>query len=163
MSQASCIALLRFIGVLFIGISSISMSWAAIDTYEFSSDQQRERFQLLTEELRCPKCQNQNIADSNAPIAVDLRRKIYTMLQAGEPDEAIIDFMQSRYGDFVLYNPPWDHRTWLLWSLPFILLGVGLTVLGRLLWRRRSQAQPQALSEEEKAALTAILKESEKS
>ncbi|MBU2707087.1 cytochrome c-type biogenesis protein CcmH [Zooshikella marina] len=157
------IALLRLTGVLLIYVSSTSLSWAAIDTYEFSSDQQRERFQVLTEELRCPKCQNQNIADSNAPIAVDLRRKIYTMLQAGESDKTIIDFMQSRYGDFVLYNPPWDRRTWLLWSLPFILLMVGLFVLGRLLWRRHSQPQPQALSEAEKAALNAILKESEKS
>ncbi|MBU2712521.1 cytochrome c-type biogenesis protein [Zooshikella harenae] len=163
MSQATWSNVLKFISVLFICTSLVSLSWAAIDTYEFSSDQQRERFQVLTEELRCPKCQNQNIADSNAPIAVDLRRKIYTMLQVGESDKAIIDFMQSRYGDFVLYNPPWDHRTWLLWSLPFILLTVGLLVLGHLLWRRRSQAQPQALSEEEKAALTVILKESEKS
>ena len=123
---------------------------------------ERERFRSLTEELRCPKCQNQNIADSNAPIATDLRREIYRMLDDGRSDKEIVDFLVMRYGDFVMYKPPLDSRTWLLWYGPFGLLGLGAIVLCVLVLRRRKveKAPAQvALSKAERERLDALLKE----
>jgi len=102
---------------------------AAIDTYEFQDDKTRERFQQLTEELRCPKCQNQNLADSNSPIAKDLRHEVYRMLDEGQSDNDIADFMVARYGEFVLYKPRKDLSTYLLWYGPFVLLALGLVVI----------------------------------
>ncbi|MDI3322853.1 cytochrome c-type biogenesis protein CcmH [Pontibacterium granulatum] len=102
---------------------------AAIDTYEFKDDETRQRFQHLTEELRCPKCQNQNLADSNSPIAKDLRHEVYRMLGEGETDQQIADFMVARYGEFVLYKPRKDLSTYLLWYGPFALLLVGVVVV----------------------------------
>ena len=107
-----------------VGLGLVGVARAAIDTYEFKDEVERERFRSLTEELRCPKCQNQNIADSNAPIATDLRREIYRMLDDGRSDKEIVDFLVMRYGDFVMYKPPLDSRTWLLWYGPFGLLGL---------------------------------------
>jgi len=115
-------------------------SQAAIDAYEFSDEQNEKRFQQLTNELRCPKCQNQNIADSDAPLAADLRREVYRMLEQGEPDENIIDFMVTRYGDFVLYRPRVNEVTWLLWYGPFILLGIGLLTVVLISRNRRQSA-----------------------
>ena len=140
----------------------IDVARAAIDTYEFKDEVERERFRSLTEELRCPKCQNQNIADSNAPIATDLRREIYRMLDEGRSDKEIVDFLVMRYGDFVMYKPPLDSRTWLLWYGPFGLLGLGAVVLCVLVLRRRKveRAPAQvALSAAERERLDALLKE----
>jgi cytochrome c-type biogenesis protein CcmH len=134
---------------------------AAIDTYEFKDEAARERYRTLTEELRCPKCQNQNIADSDAPIAMDLRREIYRMLEEGRSNEEIVDFLVARYGDFVRYNPPVDARTWLLWYGPWLLLGGGLGVLALIVLRRRRPAasgQGADLSAEERARLEQLLK-----
>lgn len=134
---------------------------AAIDTYEFADEAQRERFRELTKELRCPKCQNQDIADSNAPIAADLRREIHRMLGEGRSDQEIVDFMVDRYGDFVRYKPPVTARTFLLWYGPALLLGAGLVVLGTIvLRRRRVENAPVAarLSDQERARLDALLK-----
>ena len=99
---------------------------AAIDAYDFDSEGQRQRYLEFTRELRCPKCQNQNLADSNAPIAADLRRELHRLLVEGRTDPEIVDFMVSRYGDYVLYNPPVERRTWLLWLAPLAMLGGGL-------------------------------------
>jgi len=135
---------------------------AAIDTFEFASEAERQRYRNLIEELRCPKCQNQNIADSNAPIATDLRREIYRMLDEGRSDKEIVDFLVMRYGDFVMYKPPLDSRTWLLWYGPFGLLGLGAVVLCVLVLRRRKveRAPAQvALSAAERERLDALLKE----
>src|SRR5690606_30584825 len=98
-----------------LGLALWGSAQAAIDTYEFGSDSERARFRQLTEELRCPKCQNQNIADSNAPIATDLRREIFRMLEEGKSDDEIVDYLVDRYGDFVRYKPPVNARTLLLW------------------------------------------------
>src|SRR5690554_8220384 len=81
------------------------LALAAIDTYEFDIEEQRQRFYQLSSELRCPKCQNQNIADSDAPIAMDLRREVYRMLNEGKDNEEIVDFLVARYGEFVRYKP----------------------------------------------------------
>nr|WP_010322310.1 cytochrome c-type biogenesis protein [Marinobacterium stanieri] len=117
---------------------------AAIDAYEFSNESNEERFHELTGELRCPKCQNQNIADSDAPLAADLRREVHRMVEEGEPDASIIDFMVTRYGEFVLYRPRVTATTWLLWYGPFVLLGIGLLVVFMISRNRRNR---QTLSE----------------
>ena len=145
-----------------VGLGLVGAARAAIDTYEFKDEVERERFRSLTEELRCPKCQNQNIADSNAPIATDLRREIYRMLDDGRSDKEIVDFLVMRYGDFVMYKSPLDSRTWLLWYGPFGLLGLGAVVLCVLVLRRRKveRAPAQvALSAAERERLDALLKE----
>lgn len=117
---------------------------ATIDAYEFSEPKNEERFHQLTNELRCPKCQNQNISDSDAPLAADLRREVYRMLEDGEPNEEIIDFMVTRYGEFVLYRPRVNETTWLLWYGPFVLLGIGALVVV-LISRNRRQADKTAV------------------
>ena len=145
-----------------LGLCLAGAAHAAIDTYEFRDEVERERFRSLTAELRCPKCQNQNIADSDAPIATDLRREIYRMLDDGRSDKEIVDFLVMRYGDFVMYRPPLDSRTWLLWYGPFGLLGLGAIALGVLVLRRRKvEAAPEqaVLSSAERERLDALLKE----
>lgn len=111
-------------------LASMSVgSLAAIDVYQFQNESDRARFQHLTAELRCPKCQNQNIADSNAPIAQDLRNKIQLMLTEQKTDQDIINYMIDRYGDFVLYQPRVDRKTYVLWFGPAVLLLVGICVV----------------------------------
>ncbi|MBP8262983.1 MAG: cytochrome c-type biogenesis protein CcmH [Pseudomonas sp.] len=133
---------------------------AAIDTYEFRNDHERERFRELTSELRCPKCQNQNIADSDAPIAMDLRREIFRMFGEGKRNDEIISYLVDRYGDFVLYRPPLNSSTALLWFGPGVLLVGGLLVLLLIVRRRRPQGQAASqaqLDAAEQARLQALL------
>jgi cytochrome c-type biogenesis protein CcmH len=121
-----------------------------------------KRLQHLSEELRCLVCQNQNIADSNAELAQDLRREIRGMIQAGKSDKEIIDFMVVRYGDFVLYRPPVKGITLLLWGGPIALLLLGLFVLQRYLRQRaRRMADDRPLSAAEAGRAEALLKEGE--
>jgi len=91
----------------------------------FSSQDEEKRYNELTLELRCLVCQNQNLADSDAPLAQDLRQEIYDMMQAGQSNDQIKTFMVDRYGDFVLYRPPMQGNTLALWSIPGILLLIG--------------------------------------
>jgi len=131
---------------------------AAIDAYEFKNEAERERYRTLVEELRCPKCQNQNIADSNAPIAMDLRREIYRMLEEGQSNEQIVEYLVARYGDFVRYKPPVNAKTVVLWYGPIVLLFIGFGVLAFMLMRRRrSAAASSTLSEAERARLATLL------
>lgn len=154
----------RLLSAALLGLTLSLGAQAAIDTYEFNDEAARARYRTLTEELRCPKCQNQNIADSDAPIAMDLRREIHRMLGEGKSDEEIVDFLVARYGDFVRYNPPVNARTWLLWYGPWILLGAGLGVLALIVLRRRrppASGQGADLSAEERARLDQLLKSSD--
>jgi len=143
--------------VLALGLAGVAH--AAIDTYEFANDAERERFRDLTKELRCPKCQNQDIADSNAPIATDLRREIFRMLGEGKDDQQIIDFMVDRYGDFVRYKPALNAKTALLWFGPAGLLLTGLVVMAVIVRRRRAAPTDgsDALSPEERKRLDHLL------
>jgi len=133
---------------------------AVIETYDFSDSKLEARYQLLSEELRCPKCQNQNIADSNAPISQDLRRLLHQQLETGATDEEILEFMVARYGEFVRYRPPFNAVTAVLWLAPVILLLAGLAGLLLLLRGRRQESA--ALTAEDQAQLTALLKTPEK-
>lgn len=150
----------RLLIACLLGLSLAGVARAAIDTYEFRDETERERFRTLTEELRCPKCQNQNIADSNAPIATDLRREIYRMLEEGKSNGDIVDYLVMRYGDFVRYKPPVDARTYLLWFGPGALLLGGLVLLGVLVTRRRrveNSPEQAALSRLEAEQLNTLL------
>lgn len=133
-------------------------AWADIDAYPFDSLAQEQRFRQLVEEFRCPKCQNQNLADSNAPLAKDLRHIIYTKVKANESDAAIAQFLQERYGDFVLYRPPLKASTVLLWFGPALALLLALFGLWRW-WRQRPAMASGPLSAQEQARLNALLEE----
>src|SRR5690606_36042664 len=124
------------------------------------SEAERQRFRDLTFELRCPKCQNQNIADSDAPIAMDMRREIHRMLEDGQSDGQIVGYLVDRYGDFVRYKPPVELRTLLLWYGPWALLGGGLLALVVIVVRRRkveNAPQNALLSAEEQERLSQLL------
>ena len=110
---------------------SVSLSLhAAIETYQFDSPEQEARFRQLGFELRCPKCQNQAIGDSDAEISGDLRAEVYRMLKDGATDDEIKEFMVARYGRYVLYNPPLDKHTLILWFGPACLLILGGIFVG---------------------------------
>ncbi|HSA60768.1 MAG TPA: cytochrome c-type biogenesis protein [Nitrospiraceae bacterium] len=116
------------------------------------------RLKHLAVELRCLVCQNQTLADSNAPLAEDLRREVREMIAKNMSDEEIIDFLVQRYGDFVLYRPPWKATTTLLWVGPFLLLGAGAAALVVAL-RRRAQRQPveMPVTDEERRRVEQLL------
>lgn len=131
-------------------------AWAVIDghKYPFDDVESAARFEQLSEDLRCPKCQNQNLADSNSPVAADLRDKVYELMQEGQSDTEIVDYLVARYGDFVRYKPPFRLDTFLLWAGPAILFGFGLLLIIGL---RRQQKQPTAeLTVDEQARLDEI-------
>ena len=112
----------------------------AEEPLKFESDEQEVRFTDLTRELRCLVCQNQNLADSDAPLAHDLRKEVYRMMQDGSSNEQIKTFLVERYGDFVLYRPPVKNNTMALWLLPAGLLSVGAVIV--VLAVRRQSRQP---------------------
>ena len=135
-------------------------SFGAIEIYEFKSAEDEARYQALIEELRCPKCQNQNLAGSDAPIAVDLKNQTYQMINDGRSDTEIRAYMFERYGDFISYKPPVRPSTWILWLFPPILLIVSL--IGWLLYaakqKQKISEQVDILSDSEEAQLRDILK-----
>ncbi|CAI8840733.1 Cytochrome c-type biogenesis protein CcmH [Pseudomonas chlororaphis] len=149
----------RWLAAAVLGLSIAGVAHAAIDTYEFANDAERERFRELTKELRCPKCQNQDIADSNAPIAADLRKEIFRMLGEGKDNQQIIDFMVDRYGDFVRYKPTLTGKTALLWFGPAGLLLGGVVIIAVIVRRRRVERSdsPSTLSAEERQRLDQLL------
>lgn len=119
---------------------------------EFDTPAQEEQYQTLIRELRCTVCQNQSLVDSNADLARDLRRNIYQMIRQGQEQEEITAYMVSRYGDFVLYRPPVQANTYLLWFGPFLFLLAGMLVLVAVVGRQR-RAADAGLTPEERARL----------
>lgn len=115
------------------------------------------RYHALIAELRCLVCQNQSIAESNAPLAADLREQVRTQIAAGRSDAEIVEFLTARYGDFVLYRPPFTLRTWLLWIGPFALLGAAALVAAFFI--RRSHQAARAPAAVDPATLKQLLDE----
>jgi cytochrome c-type biogenesis protein CcmH len=141
---------MRLIFTLLLCLASLAQ--ATVEVREFDSPEQEARYKHLIEILRCTVCQNQNIAESNADLAGDLRRKTYQMLQAGKSDEEILDYMVDRYGDFVLYRPPFRLSTSILWVGPFALLGIGLLVVLRVVRGKKGRARAVLTPEQQRRA-----------
>lgn len=136
---------------------------SAIDVYEFKSEIDRKRYQSFVDEMRCPKCQNQNLSGSDSPIATDLRREVYLMIEAGKSDKEIVDFMVERYGEFILYRPRLTSSTIFLWGAPVLLLIAGIILLLLIVRKRRTAESASAeisLSADEQARLAGLLKTS---
>lgn len=129
-------------------------AWANNAQYTFETDAQERQFRQLINELRCPKCQNQTIADSDAPLALDLRERVYQMTMEGQSREEIIEFMRARYGDFVHYKPPMTATTLVLWVGPGLVLLIGLATI---LMLTRKQRKDVSWNVEEQARLDALL------
>ena len=146
------------VATLCIALGSLRASAAgAIDAFAFDKPADQARYEKLIEEFRCPKCLNTNLAGSDAPIAADLRAAIYRKVLAGESDAAIRDYLQSRYGDFVLYDPPVRAGTIALWLVPAGLLVVGAIAIG--LTARRARRAQAALDVGDAERLRALLEE----
>jgi len=129
---------------------------AAIEVREFDDPVLEQRYRSLTASLRCPTCENQAINDSDAPVSGDMRDRVYLLLHEGVSDIEIRDHMVQRFGDYVLYNPRLEGRTFLLWGLPAALVVLG-GLLVMLIVRSRRNASAQALSAEERARLQALI------
>ncbi|WP_105263465.1 MULTISPECIES: heme lyase NrfEFG subunit NrfF [unclassified Escherichia] len=106
-----------------------------VDTWQFANLQQQELALNIASQLRCPQCQNQNLLESNAPVAVSMRHQVYKMVAEGKSKAEIVGWMTERYGDFVRYNPPLTSQTLLLWALPVVLL----LLMALILWRVRGK------------------------
>lgn len=130
------VLMLRWI-YFFLAITALP-ALAAIDVHEFANDVERERYQSFIDEMRCPKCQNQNLSGSDSPIATDLRNQLFVMIKDGRSDKEIVDFMVERYGEFILYRPRLTSATVMLWALPGILLLVGIGILVLIVRKRRT-------------------------
>lgn len=124
-------------GVLLVLVASFSL--AAIDVYQFDTEAQEQRFHVLIEQLRCPKCQNQSISDSDADIARDMRTQVANMIREGRTDDEIVAFFTERYGDFVNYKPPLQPETLLLWLGPAVIFLLGLMLV--IMQIRRGRAR----------------------
>ncbi|MDP2227954.1 MAG: cytochrome c-type biogenesis protein CcmH [Moraxellaceae bacterium] len=141
--------------LFFLSFCMSSALYAAIDVYEFESPAQEQRYRVLIEELRCPKCQNQNLAGSDAGVATDLKNRAYTLMQEGHSDDEIRAYLIERYGDFITYRPPLRAGTWLLWFGPFLLLALTAFIL---VWRvRRRPETPAPISDDERRRLARLL------
>lgn len=145
--------------VLLLGLIS-SAAFAAIDVYEFDSDQQEALFRELTQELRCPKCQNNNIADSNAGLAQDLREKTYQLVKQGNDKQQVLDYMVDRYGNFVRYDPPLTPAVLILWLSPLLVIVFGgIYLLGR---NRNSSSNEPLVEEGERERLAKLIEQTER-
>lgn len=131
--------------------------WACAEETKLD-EAMEQRVKTLAQELRCLVCQNQTIADSNAELAIDLRTQIREQIHAGKTDSQIKDYMVARYGDFVLYRPPVQSNTVILWAAPFLLLIGGVALLFRQLIKRRKSVVGQPLSADELRQADALLK-----
>ncbi len=136
--------------ILLLVLTWTSHALAAIETYSFENTDQEKRYQSMITELRCLVCQNQNLADSNADLAKDLRAQTHAMIIAGKADSDIVDYMVERYGDFVLYRPPFKASTWLLWVGPFLILLIALVVFSLTI--RKNRQAPQVSESERRHA-----------
>lgn len=136
-------------------------AYATIEIYEFDNLEQEHQFKELGNTLRCPKCQNNTIADSNAELAVDLRHKVYEMTKEGKSKQEIVDYMIARYGNFVTYNPPFTIATSILWLGPIavVVLGFGLIIVRSRKPKAVAAQDDQEWDSDKEARLKALLDE----
>jgi len=140
-------------------LNGISLSlYAGVEVRKFSDAEQERRYHKLIDELRCLVCQNQNLADSNSQLAQDLRAKVYEMVTTQKTDQEVADYMVQRYGEYVLYNPPLDPVTSILWIGPLVGLLVAIMLLLFNIYKR-SKAQPVTLSDEDRKRMEQLLDE----
>lgn len=144
---------MRRIVILLAGLLLSSSLFAAIDTLHFDSVAQEQQYRELTASLRCPKCQNNSIADSNAMIAADMRLKVYELMKQGQSKAQITDYMVARYGNFVTYEPPLTAATLILWLGPLLFVLVG----GAVIILRSRKRQAPTLNSDEQQRLNALL------
>lgn len=135
------------------------LSYAAIDAYDFDSEEKAQEFRELTLQLRCPKCQNNSIGDSNAIIATDMRAKVYELMQEGHSKQEVIDYMIERYGHFVTYQPPMNAATLILWVGPLLFLVFGIVFIVRMSRKKVAGDVSNELAEQETARLARLLDE----
>ncbi len=145
--------------LILLSVMTFSTLASPVDTYEFIDPVTEKRFNSLNKELRCPKCQNQNLADSNSPIAADLRREVYELLNQGKADLVIMDYMVKRYGDFVLYRPRVNSLTYILWFGPALLILCGIFVVIFIVRRKPIAREQVELSADQQTKLKQILKD----
>lgn len=150
LSNAMRILTTTFVSVIFTLVLSLPV-FAAIEAVEFDNSVTKDRYQDIIAELRCLVCQNQNLADSDAELAKDLRRKAAQMIKSGSSDEEILSYMQERYGDFVLYRPPFNSATALLWVGPFVLLFFAACFLIIRIKRRQNDELARPVSKQDDA------------
>jgi len=144
--------------ILLLLFSVMGNAFAGVEVHKFEQAEQEQQYNRLIAELRCLVCQNQNLADSNAELTQDLRQEVYEMIQNGASDQEIINFMVVRYGEFVLYRPPFKATTAFLWIGPFIILIAGFVILLGFI-RKRKQAGAVELDESEHARARELLNE----
>ncbi|MGY4877447.1 cytochrome c-type biogenesis protein [Vreelandella aquamarina] len=149
-------ALIRWVTALAALMISFSAVAAGIELREFDDPVMEKRYHDLTGSMRCPLCENQAIDDSDAPISADMRERIYQLLQDGQSDIEITNHMVSRFGEYILYNPRLENRTYLLWGIPIALL-LGGALLVVLIVRTRRNASASSLSAEEQARLNELV------
>ena len=135
---------LRYLLPVLLCLMTSLASAQAIEPLPFKDHAQELRFQQLTAQLRCPMCQNETLADSNAPIARDLRHEVFRLMQQGKSNDEIKQFLVDRYSDYVLYDPPVQPSTWLLWFGPLLLLIAGATVVAVTVRKRSRAGTPTA-------------------
>ncbi|MDP3652347.1 MAG: cytochrome c-type biogenesis protein CcmH [Rhodoferax sp.] len=150
-----------WLGILLVLIISSTASYAGEATPLAEDPVLEQRLMAISEELRCLVCQNESLAGSRADLALDLRREIRTLIKAGKTDAEIMDFMVSRYGDFVRYRPPVKPITWVLWFGPFLLLIGALVGLARMVRRSQSSAAAPALDPAQREKAQALLQDTE--
>ena len=143
-------------------VLSFSVNAGSIEAYSFENKEQEKTYQSLIEDLRCLVCQNQNIAESNAELAKDMRRKTHEMVTQGKSEKEISEFMVTRYGDFVLYRPPFEPMTWLLWFGPLIIFLIGLIFVVRFMKSQKEGGQVESLSEEDVERIKSLHAEQDK-
>lgn len=160
-SSMGCNKMIKLIVTFFIFFSIFTPAvYSAIDTFEFENVEQEKTFHDLTKVLRCPKCQNQNISDSNAELAKDLRNKTYELVKQGKTEDEVVDYMVARFGNFVRYDPPITPATIFLWIGPALFILFGFLVLFKQ--AKKKSRKEDELDSAEESRLQKILKQGDK-
>ncbi len=139
--------------------ATVNISYAAVDAFEFDTELQQKRFRKLSNEFRCPQCQNSNLTGSTGGIAEDLRREVHRLILEGKSDQEITRFMYDRYGDFVLYRPQFRLDTMLLWFGPLLFLLYGVYIIRGIVRRARKSGDVATLSDIEQEKLKRLFKQ----